>query len=194
MAGLGALRSARSPSAPGGVPPACENPVDVPVRRSKSEVESDRSQVSPTGVSAWSGMTSGMVRDDHDKRRGTRQPRRPQTRQVGGVTSEAAITTTRASPSGGDRRRGRDRLRLNQIALQRVEGLTSVLWLASNQRAAPLSQDSVPHHRVGPRKDDPQHRRPRPERVETSCTDWHLPPMAKGASPRPPRPEWIARR
>jgi len=29
-----------------------------------------------------------------------------------------------------------------------------------------------------------QHRRFRPERVETTCTDWHLPPTAKGARRR----------
>ena len=146
------------------------------------EVESDRGQGVADGVQCvvrgdqWDGMA------DHGIRRDT--------------TAEATANTTgqRWGASSGDqsdpalaRSPRRSRLpapdpvrapegrRLHERLVARIQraGRSPV----SGLRSAPSGRS---------RNEAPQHHRPRPERVETTCTDWHLPPTAKGASRQRP--------
>ncbi len=72
------LEPPRSPRR-GGVPPACRDSIDAPVRRPKSRSKAIVVRVSPTGFSAWSGVTTQATKDTTAKATANTTGRRRQT-------------------------------------------------------------------------------------------------------------------
>ena len=138
------------------------------------EVESDRGQDVADGVQCVvrgdhagdEGQDSqGDRRHDrsaavHPRRRSMGPGRRPAGTIAAEVETAGGRTTSRSGTSSGSR-------------APCGPHPTSAAPLPRRPFSSPPSRsqnDPFPHSRL------------RPERVETTCTDWHLPPMAKGAS------------
>lgn len=164
------------PLGPGRVPRTAENLVDAPVRRLTSRAKAIVVRVSPTAVSAWSGVTNRMVRDDHDLRRGhdsqgdrkhdrpaagrlRRRSIRPGLRPVGAIAEE--VETAAAEPDRApEGRRPHERLvaRIQRARRAPVSRLRSAPSSRASQRRSPTPSSSARTrrnnlHRLAPSAD-----------------------------------------
>ena len=174
VAGLGAARSARSPR-PGWRAAGLRRLGRRSRPLAQVEVESDDGQGVATAFSAWSGVTTQATKDKTAKATANTTGQRQGTRS--GDHSDPAVaqrerSRRRSRQPATEPHSARKRRRPHERLVARIQPALVLFPGARSPRQVSRSQnDALPHRRL------------RPERFETTCTDWHLPPMAKGASP-----------